>query len=301
MKFLVLGASGFLGNYLGYYLTSNGHHVVGVSKSNSNSYKNFILVHDMEDYENVIDRFKPDVVINAVAVTSHELCEQRSDHAYLINSTCAGCWAKAAKNAGSIFVQISTDAVFDGNSNELYLESDNSLPNSVYGKSKLKGEDLVAKEYSESLIIRTNFFGWSPKGNRGILDFFIKNFSDKNPITGFCDYFVSSMYVGDLCDVMLALINMQTHGIYHVASTTTSSKYEFGLAVGLNFGFETKCMTPGYLDDVLTLSPRGKNLGLATFKAADAIGMPIPDLTTSLKRAREEKSAIMSWYNSVPS
>lgn len=295
MRILVLGASGFLGSYLGYYLKKKGFHVVGLSRRRSrlSNYTQAIVEGSIANYAQVIEDVRPDVVINCIALTSHEICESRPNYAQLINSYYPAAWAKSSRKCNSFYIHISTDAVFDGNSNKLYEETDTTIPKSIYGQTKLGGELLVMESNPKALILRTNFFGWSYNGQSGILDFFVRSLSSRNNIVGFQDYVVSSMYVGYLCDSILALIDIRPAGILHVASSSSKSKYEFGLEVGFHAGLDTHYIKPGNLDEMASMTSRGRDLGLSTKKISSILDKQMPSLTKSLIRAFKERSDIM--------
>jgi len=102
----------------------------------------------------VIRELKPNAVINAAALTQVDRCESEPELATLINGTAVGWLAEACNEGGSLLVQISTDYVFDGQGTRPYRESDPVAPRSVYGQSKLLGEQTVLQA-KEHLIVRT--------------------------------------------------------------------------------------------------------------------------------------------------
>jgi dTDP-4-dehydrorhamnose reductase len=142
---------------------------------------------------------------------------------------------------GSKLIYLSTDAVFNGETGN-YLETDTPDPFSVYGKSKLKGEINTLGVDPRSLVIRTNFFGWSPTHSRSILEFFVNNLDAQNPIEGYTDFTVTSIYVRYLAQHIRQLRDQA--GIWNVASRDALTKFDFGLNVAEVFRLEPALITP---------------------------------------------------------
>ena len=298
MKFLILGASGFLGSNLGFYLQKYGHTVYGISRRDTPFFPNLRIL-DLQSIEGVIADTSPDYVINTIAMTSHEKCEKFPTMAETINSSYPQLWAQAASKAKIKFIQISTDAVYDGNSEKRYTEDESTSPKSVYGITKRKAEVLVANENNHYLLLRTKFFGWSPNQSKGILDFFANAFDAKRDIIGFTDYCVCSLYVGDLIDSMLKLVQKNKVGIYNVVSSDCLSKYDFGLLVAKYKCCDSITIRRGNMADVFLDSPRGKDLGLSTQKIHDELGFSMPSSEEGLSRAFKDRTAIMNYFKSV--
>lgn len=296
MRFLVLGSSGFLGSYLGFSIPRSGHDVAGVSRSSVSYFPHSSQERDPARFTNVIDSGSYDVVVNCVALASHEMCEADPDTARAVNATLPGVWASAAMNAGARFVHISTDAVFDGSSTDLYTETDEAAPGSVYGATKLAGERAVLDANPDALILRANFFGWSQSRQHGILDFFAGALSRNVPVTGFQDYVVSSLYMGDLSDVILEISSHNVSGIYHAVSSTPLSKFDFAIAVAEAGGHSADSLSPGLVSEARGLAPRGHNLSLSTAKIEQVLGWSMPSTREGLERAFAERSDVIDYF-----
>ena len=297
MKILVLGSTGFLGSYLCYCIDKLGFDVIGVSRSPGPYVQTFIQNEDASKYSEIILQQNVDVVINTVAMTSHKVCEDDPSQAFWTNASYAGSWAKSAELIGARFVQISTDAVFDGKKTNLYQENDLANPLSAYGRSKLHGEKLVIENSPAALILRTNFFGWSRNGSVGILDFFIDSFFYQREIVGFQDYIVSSLYMGDMVDALFELLNLGATGTFHLVSSSPLSKYLFGIEVARQIGLPSACMKPGYLSEFSMMAMRGNHLGLSCAKTELILGRKMPRSSDGITRALAERDVIINFYN----
>ena len=296
MKILVLGSSGFLGSYLGFALPKMGHEVSGASRNPVAYFPANQVKEGLDDYSEMIRSGDYQLVINCVAVASHEACESDPEMAETVNARFPGIWASVAAEAGARFVHISTDAVFDGSRAELYTESDETAPESVYGRTKVQGEQAVLAANPDALVLRVNFFGWSRSQKSGILDFFVNAFTHQTPITGFQDYVVSSLYMGDLVEAMMELVERGASGVFHAVSSTPLSKYDFGLTVARGAGLPADSMVAGSLASATALAPRGHNLSLSTTKIEEVVGRVMPTSEAGVHRALAEKEALMDYF-----
>ncbi|TIU32042.1 MAG: dTDP-4-dehydrorhamnose reductase, partial [Mesorhizobium sp.] len=106
---------------------------------------------------------KPDIVVSAAAYTAVDQAEDEPDLAFAVNAVGAGKVAQAASRLGVPVIHLSTDYVFDGTKDAAYVETDATAPRSVYGASKLAGEQAVASANPHHLILRTAWV-YSPFG-----------------------------------------------------------------------------------------------------------------------------------------
>lgn len=296
MKALVLGSGGFLGSYLGFALPQLGLEVCGLSRKPAPYFPRNASWSRVEDIAGAISSNGVDVVINAVALASHEECEKNPVEAFELNAVLPGEWARQCAELDVAFVQISTDAVFDGEGSEPAHEHDATRPTGVYGESKLQGEQAVALAHPGVLIARTNFFGWSRTGKKGVLDFFVNAMSDKVVITGFTDYRVSSVYMGHLVAALVEAVAAGATGIHHIVAAKALSKFDFGLAVAAEFGLDSSLMKPGLLASSGALTERGKNLELSTQRIESILGRPMESSPEGLAQANKEKLALMDYF-----
>ena len=148
MKILVTGANGQLGQDLMNVITAGGDDAIGID----------IDTVDITSREAVHDVFageRPDAVINCAAFTAVDACESNSETAMLVNGTAVRWVAEASDAIGAHLVHISTDYVFDGTKISPYVESDVPNPQSVYGRTKLVGEQEAMALESGVAVVRT--------------------------------------------------------------------------------------------------------------------------------------------------
>ena len=240
---LVTGANGFLGFNVPHVMKSE--NLIALTRSGElppgySAALQVDLTH-ISELREAIMKINPDYIVHAAALASHEECARNSELAYAVNADATRAIAEIAREIGSKMIYISTDAVFNGQRGD-YSELDVPDPFSVYGASKLAGEYAIKDVDPTSLIIRTNFFGWSPNHTRSILEFFVNNLEAKNPINGYSDFTVSSIYVRYLLEHIQQLKNES--GVWHVTSRDSLTKYEFGCQVADVFGLSSDLISP---------------------------------------------------------
>ena len=294
---LVTGAQGFLGANLGHHLQGRAHRV-GLGRASgptlASAYDAWITA-DLADLTAVtaaaahIDALRPEVIVHAAAMATHEGCETDPEKARQVNTLAAGELSRAARDAGARFILISTDAVFDGTRGH-YSEDDEPAPFSVYGRTKLEGEQRTLDVNPNALVVRTNFFGWSPSGTRSILEFFVKALTTNTPVKGFTDFTVTSAYVGVLCEALEELASTSTTGLLHVTSPDALSKYEFGVAVAEEFGLDANLIAPTAAD---VDPPRNRDLSLDVSRAQSILTTPLPTQREGIRRAQQEPKVML--------
>ncbi len=288
---LITGATGFLGANLGVFLDGRARRI-GTSRTGQAASPLFDewvaadLVHP-EGLNTAIEVHRPDVIVHAAAMASHESCEAAPDLAERINAGAAGSIADAAAAIGARFVLISTDAVFDGSRGH-YSEEDEANPTSVYGLTKLHGEQLVAR-HPEALIVRTNFFGWSPGGSRSILEFFVNELTAGNRVRGFTDFTTTSAYAQVVAEILWRLVGSGASGLCHATSPDALTKFEFGVAVADTFGLDASLIEPATAD---IQPPRGRDLSLDVSGVQALLGVPLPTQREGIARARADSDAL---------
>lgn len=278
---LVTGVSGFLGANAS-LLLGDDVDVVGLVRDGRSlpwcptTVRGDLL--DPDSLRRAVDTVQPDVVLHCAALADHGACERDPELAAAINVVGSDALASACTGR---FVFISTDAVFSGQTGG-YVEEDPVSPTTVYGRTKAEAEERI-RAAPGALVVRTNFFGWSPSGKRSILEFFVNGLSDGDRLPGFTNYRVTSAFVGDLIPRIRQLVDAEATGTFHVTSSDSLSKYEFGLDVAEVFGYDSNLIEP-------TLSPiTDRDLSLDCSRVAALLGAPMPSQRAGIERARMQR------------
>lgn len=222
--------------------------------------------------EKYLSTRQPQLVINCAADTDVDGCESNPARAYAINAEGPMHLARVCRRHGCKLVHISTDFVFDGKGRWPYRPTDETGPLSVYGKSKLAGEQAVQKELDEYLIVRTAWlFG---KAGRNFVSTIRQLAQEKNQIEVIKDQVGSPTYAVDLAAAIINLVNVAAEGIYHFANTGRCSWYEFACEIVRCCGFRTK-VTPVTSAKLKRPAPRPAWSVLDTGKYQKATGCPV--------------------------
>ncbi len=158
MKILITGAAGQLGRALLAEAGGQGWEVVGLEKGE-------LDITDAAAARRTLGRYRPEVVINAAAATRVDDLEADPDLAFKVNSLGPRNLAVACRRLGLKLVHLSTDYVFDGNKPTPYVEWDAPAPLSVYGRSKLLGEEWVREQCQDHFIVRSAWLYGLPGPN----------------------------------------------------------------------------------------------------------------------------------------
>ena len=231
----------------------------------------------------MLDQAQPDWVINCAALANVDQCEASPDRARQLNSELPGKLAQYVARGGARLIHVSTDALFDGQRGD-YTEEDQPNPLSVYARTKLEGERAAAQGNPETIIARVNMFGWSLSGKRSLAEFFFYNLQSGHPIKGFTDVYFCPLLVNDLAQLFFQMLEASLSGLYHVVSRDCVSKYDFGVAIARQFGFDSALIAPSSVADAGLQAPRSPKLTLRSDKLSAALGSPLPRFSTGLTR-----------------
>ena len=217
MKVLITGSNGMLGHDLIEVLKDNHELVLTTSKT--------LDITDKENTIEFIKNSKPDVVINSAAYTDVDGCESNQDLAYAVNGEGVRNLALGCKEADCALVHVSTDYVFDGTATTPIEEDGEIGPISVYGKSKLKGEEAILEILDKYFIVRTAWlYGINGKNFPKTMLELAKNHSE---ITVVYDEVGTPTYTLDLAYGISKLIESDYYGIYHLTNSGSCSWCEF--------------------------------------------------------------------------
>lgn len=215
MKILIAGASGQLGCCL---RDSLGDHLLVPLNRNEFDITRLCQI------QRVLARERPDLVINAAAFNDVDGAESRIVDAYAANAIGPQNLAAETADLGIPLVHVSTDYVFDGASSRPYHEDDKTNPLSVYGASKLAGEDAVRALNPRHYIIRTAWLYW--ENGKGFLVSMCSNAS-RLDLRVANDQIGSPTYVPHLANAIAHLIGSSAFGTHHLAGQGSASRWQF--------------------------------------------------------------------------
>ncbi|MBX3005383.1 MAG: SDR family oxidoreductase [Anaerolineales bacterium] len=286
-RLLVTGASGLLGSNLA-LLAAAHYTVVGVSNQHPLAQAPFATLQaDLlaaGAVARVLDEAQPDWVVHCAALADIDACERQPALAHKLNTELPGELARETARRNLRFVHISTDAVFDG-SQAPYKETDAPNPLSVYAKTKRMAELAVKAAHPQWLILRPNLFGWSPNGAHSLAEFFYNKLAAGEAVNGFTDRLFTPLHVGFLSEIILELLSANAHGIYNAGSRDSLSKYDFGVMIARQFGFDEALVRPLHAE---ASAPRSADLRLNVSRLSQALGRRLPSVAEGVARLHAE-------------
>ena len=289
MRVLIVGASGFIGQYLVRRLNETpGHEVVGTFLSRApgddgNSWHRVELT-DAASLEQVFRLAQPDVVVHLAAIADLRTAERSPDRATAVNVVATSEIAQLCKLHGAKLIFVSTEYVFDGQRG-YYREDDAPSPTTHYGQTKWEAEQEVAKLDSQWSILRTSIvYGWPAPEQRNFAPWLIERLRSGQPYHGATDVYRTPIYVEHLTDGIARLVEGDYPGIHHLAGGDWVSMYEFAAAVAEAFRLERGLVIP--IDAASAGSRRPDMLGLDCARTMRLLGLAQPGLIEGIGAMR---------------
>lgn len=291
MRFLVTGCFGQLGYDVVNEIIKRNHEVVGVdvSKSNEVDYPFEVLdITKEDDVLSLVKRVSPDVIVHTAAYTSVDLAEDEKDLVYKINVKGTENVAKAAKEAGSKLIYLSTDYVFNGKG-ETPWEADSKEfgPESEYAKTKLEGENIIASLLDKYFIVRIQWaFGKNGKNFVKTMINLSKKYDELRVVS---DQIGRPTYTYDLARLLMDMAETEEYGYYHANNEGEYLSWsEFAKAIFKEYGSETKVIPVTTEEYGLSKAVRPFNSRLDTSKLKEKGFTPLPNWEDALRRYIKE-------------
>ena len=238
-------------------------------------------IHHFELVRQFFEGIQPDYVINAAAYTAVDRAELEKELAFQVNAEAVGVMAAWCHQHGAKFLQVSTDYVFDGKGNHPYVETDPTGPQSVYGSSKLAGEQQAFQFNPDCIVVRTAWV-YSPYG-KNFFKTMVSLLRDKPTIHVVNDQVGTPTYGRDLAKALLDIIasGKWQPGVYHYSNEGRISWYDFAMEIQRQIGTDCAIVaipTTAYP----TPAVRPAYSVLNKKKIIDVFGVSVPDWKLSL-------------------
>ena len=229
-KILITGAEGQLGSELVEVL-SDDYKVIAVDKEDFD-------ISEFKAVTNFLTSSRPDVIIHCSAFTDVDACESEKEKAFKVNGIGTRNLAITATKLDSKFFYISTDYVFDGQKKGPYFEYDNTNPKSIYGLSKLLGENFVKEQLSKFFILR---IGWLyGKNGKNFAKTMLDLAGNKKEIKVVGDQIGSPTWTLDIIRQIKKLMPTDFYGTYHCTSQGSCSWFDFAVEIFKLMGYKEK-------------------------------------------------------------
>lgn len=234
MRIVVLGAGGMLGQEVVAAANLAGHEALGYGRYEV----------DVTDRDRVVARLdldRPDAVINCAAWTDVDGAEDDPEAVMAVNRDGAGIVAAATAAVGARVVYVSSDYVFDGRKGSDYVETDPVGPISVYGMSKLAGEEATAAANRRSHIVRTSWlFGL---GGSNFVDAMIRLGRSQKQVLVVRDQVGSPTFTWHVAHGLVRILDSDAYGLHHLAGGGHCSRYELAREIYRQMGMDTTVLS----------------------------------------------------------
>ena len=284
MRILVTGREGQVARALSELGAAKGHTVVTLARPILD------LAGQPASIINAIQSERADVIVSAAAYTAVDRAESEPDLAFAVNERGPAAIARAARIMSAPLIHLSTDYVFDGNKEAAYVEEDVTNPKSIYGASKLAGENALLDEHHDSAILRTAWV-YSPFG-ANFVKTMLRLAADHDQIQVVADQRGTPTSALDIADAILAVaLNMlgspeaNLRGIFHMAGSGETNWAEFAqeiFASSTKMGGPSAAVRPITTAEYPTKARRPANSRLNSDRLARVHGVKLPAWRESL-------------------
>ena len=235
-----------------------------------------------------LDEIEPGAVVHAAALTNVEQCELNPNQARHVNVVLAENVAAACARAGVQLVHISTDHLFAGDA-PLVDETHPVSPVNVYGRSKAEAELRVLDAYPETLVVRTNFFGWGTAYRSSFSDAVITSLRGGRPIALFQDVFYTPILIESLVRAVHELLDRGARGIFHLSGDERVSKFDFGVLVAREFALDARLIEMARISDRRELVRRPQDMSLSNARARALLGRALGSVGEHVAQLRMQE------------
>ncbi|MBC1240796.1 dTDP-4-dehydrorhamnose reductase [Nostoc sp. 2RC] len=280
---LLIGSNGQVGQELQQILPSYGN-VISVARPT-------VDLTEPETLRNIIKSKQPQIIINAAAYTAVDKAESEPELATAINGTAPLILAEESQKLGAFLIHISTDYVFDGNGCRPYQETDATNPLSVYGKTKLTGEQAILENCTNHLILRTAWV-YGNFGKSNFVKTMLRLGAERPELRIVADQIGSPTWAKDIAAVIAEIIphlNSDIAGTYHYTNSGVASWYDFAVAIfeeaqQLGFPLKVENIVPITTPEYPTPARRPPYSVLACGKISTLIGKYPPHWRQQLRQ-----------------
>ena len=246
-KILIIGGSGFVSTNLIKYLPQDWN---VFATYNSNIIKNkkiksfkINLLDNPEEIIPIIENIEPDYIVDTVAFPSVDFCEENHSIANKLHVDATQIISNVSNKINSKLLFLSTDAVFEGELNKKYLETDITKPVNYYGFTKLKAEEIILSGSKNNVVLRTAvIYGNVPQSR--FTNWILSYLREQKPVDPFIDQYNSPTLVDDLSQAIVKIFKNDISGLFHATGPTCVNRYDFALMLAKEFALDSNLIKP---------------------------------------------------------
>jgi len=264
MRAAITGASGLFGCGLVQVFATR-HDVFPLTRRDAD-------ITQAEEVCAVIARMKPDIIVHPAGIPDLDICEADPAKAFLVNYEGVRNVVEAARAVGAGVAYVSTDAVFDGQKREPYIETDPPNPPTVYGRSKLRGEEVV-RNFPAHWIFRVSvLFG---PGKTNFVERGLRKLAAGETYSVAIDQLGSATYTLDAARKIMEVVEARRYGLYHLSNQGACTRYDLAVRAAELAGLDASKIIGKPDREMGRLAPRLKYAVMAMDALANA-GFALP-------------------------
>jgi dTDP-4-dehydrorhamnose reductase len=246
-KIFIIGGSGFVSTNLIKYLPQDWN---VFATYNSNIIKNkkiksfkINLLDNPEEIIPIIENIEPDYIVDTVAFPSVDFCEENHSIANKLHVDATQIISNVSNKINSKLLFLSTDAVFEGELNKKYLETDITKPVNYYGFTKLKAEEIILSGSKNNVVLRTAVIYGNNSQSR-FTNWILSYLKEEKLVDPFIDQYNSPTLVDDLSQAIVKILQNNISGLYHATGPTCVNRYDFALMLAKEFALDSNLIKP---------------------------------------------------------
>ena len=298
-RVLVCGSNGLLGQKLAFILDDESEYEV----LHTSYHRSFVNNQDLFDYtqldisnrsdvKSLILSYRPDIVLNAAALTNVDFCEREREQAWKVNVTGVEHLVEVCRRINAKLIHVSTDYVFDGKFGN-YKEEDRVNPVNYYGKTKLAGENVIISSGIDYAILRTILvYGIGVQVKNNFALWVINNLNEGKLIRCVDDQISNPTHVHDLAMAMKKVMERNANGLFHISGAETISRYNFALRAAEIFGYDKSLILRVKTADLEQRAARPMNTTFILEKAKVQLKYTPMNITQGLMMMQQDITGI---------
>ena len=285
MRVLVIGAGGFLGQKI-YKTFSESFETYGATNLETDNL--YLDITNIDSIKNVLEKVKPNIVINCAGLTDVDYLEGHPDVAEKVNVGGIKNISDVCSKAKMKLIGISTDYVFDGKKGD-YTEDDKPNPINVHGNAKFNEEKTIKGSMKDYIIARVSvLYGYnSPNDKQTFVNWVIKKLETGEKIRVIDDQLNTPTLIDDIASALIHLIKAEKNGIYHITGSEKISRYDFALKVAETFKLNKDLIEPIKTSDLKWKAKRPMDSSLSINKLMKE-GVRMSGINEGLRRMKAQ-------------
>lgn len=283
--FLIIGASGFIGNRLYNYFKSKGLDAKGTYYSKTfEGFERDGIYLDFSDpnFSEILELKNLTHIFFCNGIARIDECKINRDLSYKINVTNTINLLENFIQTDTIPIFLSSDMVYNG-TKKFYKEEDDVCPITEYGKQKVEVENYIIKHFKKYIILRLTKVYGVEKGDKTIFVSWFDSFMKQETISSVVDNFISPLFVMDIVHALERLILGKHYGIFNLGGPELLSRYELSLRFAKFFGFNTSLVQKKSIKNFKFIEPRYLYNGLDSSRIINVTSIKLTSIEEGFK------------------